>query len=167
MTNLVLKYEGEIISYHRAGSSLFVDSIYVSPAYAGWSYGDYTLENAPTTDVDPPSPPTKEQLLYYASECRIQKESAGIEIEGVEIATDRDSQNLIKGAVIAVMRDPSFTTRFKAKNQWLTVGSNEISLIGDSVLEHVSSCFALESDVADKIEAEIITTYQEVEEEFL
>jgi hypothetical protein len=33
----------------------------VSPAYAGWSNGEYTLVEAPPVPPTPPSPPTKEQ----------------------------------------------------------------------------------------------------------
>jgi hypothetical protein len=33
----------------------------VSPAYAGWSNGEYTLVEAPPVPPTPPSPPTREE----------------------------------------------------------------------------------------------------------
>lgn len=51
---LNLLKDGKVVKQVQNGSSLNYDGIYVSPAYAGWSHGDYELVEAPP--VEPTAP---------------------------------------------------------------------------------------------------------------
>ena len=58
--DLVLLKNGEIIRSIANGSAFHVDGIYLSPAYSGWSHGEYSLVEAPPEPLLPE--PTPEQL---------------------------------------------------------------------------------------------------------
>lgn len=65
MTTLILTHNGTTISHHRDGSAIRIGDLYVSPAYAGWSHGDYELIEAPAPepDLSDPVPPDPEEVL--------------------------------------------------------------------------------------------------------
>lgn len=49
---------GSVVSLVSPGSSFSVDGIHVSPAVAGWSFGDYALEPEPEPEPEPEAPET-------------------------------------------------------------------------------------------------------------
>lgn len=57
---LNLLHHGEIVHQVYPGSKLDLGGVHVSPAVAGWTYGDYQLVKAPPPPE--PEPPTPEEL---------------------------------------------------------------------------------------------------------
>lgn len=53
---------GQIIRTIADGSVVQIDGIYLSPAYAGWSHGDYSLTEAPPPEPQPEPELTPEEL---------------------------------------------------------------------------------------------------------
>jgi hypothetical protein len=110
-----------------------------------------------------PSPaPTVEQLLAEAAAVRWQKETAGIQVAGATIATDRESQQLIAGALALAQQDPARTLQFKAVSGWVTLSAAEVTAIAIAVGDHVQACFAIEADVAGGVAAGTITTFEQI-----
>lgn len=121
--------------------------------------------------IDPPPPsipivPSKNDLYAAAAELRWRKEVAGIDFGGVPIPTDDRSMLMLAGARIAAMADPDFVTRWKTPAGWVELNATQIIAVSDAVQAHIAACFALEADVAAAIEAEQITTIEEVEAVF-
>lgn len=105
-------------------------------------------------------------LISLAAALRWRKETGGIELGGMAIATDDRSKLMLSGARIAAMADPELVTRWKTPSGWVDLTAAQIIAISDAVQEHVAECFALEADVSDQIEAGTITTIEEVDSAF-
>ena len=106
-------------------------------------------------------------LLDYVANKRWEKETGGIVLNGMALATDDRSKALITGARIAAENDPDFTTKWKtADGSFVTVNASMIIAISDAMLEHVQECFATEAQVLADIENGLITTQQEVDAAF-
>lgn len=100
----------------------------------------------------------KQNKLNELANLRFQKETAGIEINGMKIKTDRESQALINGAYVSTIINPDFTIDWKCENGWITLNATQISAIASNVANHVQSCFTRE-----KALQEILTVNPETE----
>lgn len=106
-------------------------------------------------------------LRDYAANKRWLKETGGIEINGLTVATDDRSKTMISGARVAAQNDPNFTTQWKgADGSFVTIDAAAVIGISDAVLAHVSNCFATEAQVLAAIEAGAITTVEQVDAAF-
>lgn len=100
----------------------------------------------------------KAEKLNQLANLRYVKETEGIEINGMKIKTDRESQALINGAYVSTIINPDFTIDWKCENGWITLNATQISAIASNVANHVQSCFTRE-----KALQEIITLDPETE----
>lgn len=103
----------------------------------------------------------KQIKLAEIADKRWQAETGGITINGVEIATDRESQSLLTAAVLKVKDDPSYTVNWKAKNGWFVLDAATILAVADAVRSHVQACFDREKELQEQVEA--ATTVEELE----
>jgi hypothetical protein len=92
---------------------------------------------------------------------RWRTETSGIIVDGVEIATDRESQALLRGAVLAAQNNPQYKANWKAKNGWAVLDAATILAVADAVRPHVQACFDREKLLQEQIEA--ATTVAELE----
>lgn len=121
-------------------------------------------ESDPTVTAffDPPA-----DLAAYAAQCRWQKETGGIVVGGMPIATDDRSKMMITGARLKADADAGFTTQWKAGAAvFVTIDAATIIAISDAVLAHVSACFAIEASVISDIGTGAITTTVEIDAAF-
>lgn len=95
------------------------------------------------------------------SEARWRAETGGITLNGTEIATDRESQALLTGAVLKAKDDPAYTVRWKARNGWFQLDSATLIAIADAVRAHVQACFDKEEVLQNQVDA--ATTAAELE----
>jgi hypothetical protein len=95
------------------------------------------------------------------SEARWRAETGGITLNGVDIATDRESQALLTGAVLAAQDNPEYVVNWKAKNGWFQLDAATLIAIADAVRAHVQACFDREKELQDQIET--ATTVEELE----
>ncbi len=106
-------------------------------------------------------------LRDYAANKRWQKETGGIEINGLTVATDDRSKTMISGARVAAQNDPNFTTQWKgADGSFVTIDAAAVIGISDVMLAHVSNCFATEAQVLADIEAGTISTTEQIDTAF-
>lgn len=84
---------------------------------------------------------TKEQQEAEIAERRWKEETRGITIGGVSINTERDSQNLVNGAVVSSMLDPSYVCNWKTPTGWVQLDADTLRAVGLAVRAHVQACF--------------------------
>lgn len=93
----------------------------------------------------------RERLAQYLPFRRWWAETGGIEIAGTVVATDRQSQQMISGALAYLSRNPTASIRWKTPDGWTTVGLAQIGAIADAVGAHVQACFAREAELAGQL----------------
>jgi len=113
----------------------------------------------------PPAAPAVD-LTAYAADARWRKETGGIEVAGVTVATDRGSQAMVAGAHAYVTQAPEATIRFKALTGFATLDAEAVTAVALAVGAHVQACFAIEADVLEAIEAGTITTTAAIDAAF-
>ncbi len=103
----------------------------------------------------------KQMKLAEIADKRWRAETSGITVAGVEIATDRENQALLMGAVLAAQDNPEYVINWKAKNGWVVLDAATILAVADAVRTHVQACFDREKLLQEQIEA--ATTVAELE----
>lgn len=89
-----------------------------------------------------------------ATDQRWQRETAGIVIAGVPVATDDRSKTLILGKRAKARENPDMTFRWKtAGGTWVELTGTQIIAIADAVADHVQACFDREGELHDTIDA--------------
>jgi hypothetical protein len=83
---------------------------------------------------------------------RWQAETGGITLNGVEVATDRESQALLMGAVLAAQDNPEYVVNWKAKTGWFELDAATLIAIADAVRAHVQACFDKEKQLQEQID---------------
>lgn len=105
----------------------------------------------------------KERKRAEIAAARYEAEVAGIEVNGVSIATDRDSQSLLTGAAVSAMLDENYSVEWKQPDgTFISLNAAQIIELGKAVRAHVESCFSHEKELYTAIEA--AQTAEEVEQ---
>jgi hypothetical protein len=115
------------------------------------------LLDAGAYEVAPYEPP-QVVLSVYAASKRYEKETGGITLNGIPIATDRQSQAMITGAYNYVQVNAAATIKWKAENGFVELNAAQITALALAVGAHVQACFAKEAEVV--ADANITTTEQ-------
>lgn len=108
-------------------------------------------------------------LIAYAARRRYEKETGGIVINGVNVATDDRSKTMLMGARIAASADPAFATPWVAADGSITqIDAATTIAISNAVLAHVQACFQAYSQVAAGISgaAPTVTTPTQIDAAF-
>ena len=84
---------------------------------------------------------------------RWAEETAGIDVNGFTVRTDRESQALITGAALKAMQDSEYSCRWKTESGFVELTSLQISAVADAVRAHVQGCFDREAELLTLIEA--------------
>lgn len=80
-------------------------------------------------------------------------ETAGIDVNGFTVRTDRESQALITGAALKAMQDGEYSCRWKGVDGFIELTAPQILAIADAVRAHVQSCFDREAELLPLIDA--------------
>lgn len=82
-----------------------------------------------------------------------QAETAGILVQGTRIPTDRESQNLLAGAVVGALLDPDHTLNWQTDSLtpddiplFIPLSATELKLIAQAARAHVQACFDARKD---------------------
>ena len=95
----------------------------------------------------------KEKKKAEIASDRYDDEISGIEVDGVRINTERDSQALITGAALAAMRDNTYTLKWKSEDGFIMLDANSVINIANLVREHVQECFNREAECRELIDS--------------
>lgn len=82
---------------------------------------------------------------------RYRKEIKGIELNGLTIPTDRQSQSMINGAYSTLKNDLITEIDFKCST-WVTMTLVDIEPIAQNVANHVQKCFKAERQVSETLD---------------
>lgn len=97
-----------------------------------------------------PSLPTAAEMV--AAE-RYKREATGVNVEGLQIETTRDSQALIASTGLSAVLDPEYRCNFKTVTGFVEIGSAQIIAIAKEVRSHVQACFDREMTLLRAIES--------------
>ena len=123
------------------------------------------LVDGSVTDYAPPAPPV--DLKAYAATARYAKETGGITVSGIKIATDRASQAMIGNAQNMVVLNSNFTTAWKGSDgTFTTLTAAQITGIASAVGNHVAACFAAEAQIDQGVTSGTIKTTADVDDAF-
>lgn len=97
------------------------------------------------------------EMAQQIADRRWQAEVAGITVNGMAVATDRDSQSLITGAALAAMRDPAYVCRWKTATGFVELNAEQLTAVADTVRAHVQACFDREAALLAELDAGTLT----------
>lgn len=84
---------------------------------------------------------------------RYEVETGGITVDGVAVATDRDSQALLTGAWCRCRQAAGTTVNWKGTNGWTQLDADAIESLAAAVSDHVEACFTAEKTHSEAISA--------------
>jgi Domain of unknown function (DUF4376) len=94
------------------------------------------------------------QLKGYAAHARYRKETAGITVNGIPIATDRDGQMRAIAAQMMAIADPTTVFHWKkADGSFAQLTADQVIAIGKAVVLHVQACFGAEASISAALTA--------------
>lgn len=132
------------------------------PANATITGHHFERINGVVTHVYNTTPFTKDDLLAASASARYSKETTGIVVNSVSVATDRQSQAMLTGAYNNAMRDSTWTTQWKGAAGFALLTAQQVIALAIAVGMHVDACFKKEADVASQIAAGTITTVDQI-----
>lgn len=109
--------------------------------------GDYVSEKGKIDTLGRVKEPKKREI----TQTRYDKETGGLTVDGVTIATDRESQSLLTGAALAATRDSGYACQWKTPNGFVQLDAATIIKIADAVRAHVQACFDREAELLVEI----------------
>lgn len=78
---------------------------------------------------------------------RFEVETGGIEIGGVKIPTNRETQQVLAAMYVRAIADSGYTVKFKSENGFVDLMAEQIIAIASAVHDHVQQSFNRESDL--------------------
>jgi len=120
--------------------------------------GTITSINCVTGDVttyEPPAPTLEESqaaMLAQLAAIRYRRETGGIVVSGVPVATDRESQAIVD-RIVKAYDDGDITgdVDFKSPGGWVSIGEATIRTIKAAGAQHVQACFSRERTLSTAI----------------
>lgn len=160
------------------------DNAFLQRAFEAWAIGNpgFTAEDVEATKVrafasyagqNPPeqiveSVPLegdalKSALKAYAAQKRYQVETGGMTFNAMPIPTDRETQSKLSGAVLAFQTGAlSGTIDWKTSAGWVHHDQTAVTGLASAVAAHVQTAFSNEKSVSVAIDAETITTIDQI-----
>ncbi len=169
-----LASDGRLFGSARAGTLAPSD-----PVYLAWQAGGRTPTPWPRDATGTQTDAALQEVLTpygifvdlaaYAASARYVKETGGITVDGVSVATDDRSKIMVMGARIAAEADANFTTPFVQSNgASITLTAAQVIAVSNALLEHVQVCFVTFNTVVAEVTASppTITTTAEIDAAF-
>ena len=93
----------------------------------------------------------KRLKLEELAAARWKAEEAGVEVQGLHIATDERSQSKITGAALQATIDPNYVCRWKTETGFIDLTAPLILGAATAVRQYVQSCFDREAALAELV----------------
>lgn len=127
-------------------------------SYANQNPPEQIVEQAPLT-----GDALKAALKAYAAQKRYQVETGGMTVMGMPIPTDREIQSKLSGAVLAFQAGAlTGSIDWKTAAGWATLDQTTVTALASAVAAHVQTAFSNEKAVSVAIDAETITTIDQI-----
>jgi hypothetical protein len=111
-----------------------------------WRLVDGDVVKEPLAEAEPDYP----QLVAFE---RYKREATGVNVDGLQIETTRDSQALIASTGLSAVLDAEYRCNFKTMTGFVEVNALQIIAIAKAVRAHVQACFDRELALLRAIEA--------------
>ena len=95
----------------------------------------------------------RERKRSEIAAARWEAETAGIDVNGFTVRTDRESQALVTGAALQAIVDYDYECWWKTSEGFVHLSAEQIKYIAQLVRSHVQSCFDREAELLPLIEA--------------
>lgn len=116
----------------------------------------HIINNEPVIIVPEVVPPTLEEAqatkLATLAAARYNEEIAGIVLNEVTIATDRESQAMLTGAYVSLKQGFVPSVKWKGDNGWVMATLAEIEPTAQAVSIHVQTCFGKEFQLVEQVD---------------
>jgi len=127
-------------------------------SYAGQNPPEQIVEDVPLT-----GDALKAALKAYAASKRYTVETGGMTVNGMAIPTDRITQSKLSGAVLAFQAGAlTGSIDWKTSSGWVSLDQASVTALASAVAMHVQAAFSVEKSVSDAIDAETITTIDQI-----
>lgn len=93
----------------------------------------------------------KSNKIRELADLRYNKEVSGVDVNGLIIKTDRDSQATLTGAYVAVQQNPNLLIDWKSETGWIQIDKTTVEALCTAVTAHVQGCFTREKQIAEII----------------
>ena len=97
-----------------------------------------------------------EALLGRIAATRYEHETGGTTVDGMQVATDRQSQALITGAFSSAKdaqeSGEAWSIRWKSAGGWVELDADQMISVGRAVRAHVQACFDREKELTEAVE---------------
>lgn len=125
-----------------------------------WDSGAFAPPVAPAA--------TPADLVTYAAARRYAVEIGGVDVSGVRVATDRDSQSMVANAFAGMQASGISSVKFKATSGWIDLTPDQLKAVALAVFAHVQACFTAEDacDAGINASPPTITTFAEIDAAF-
>lgn len=121
--------------------------------YAVWRAGSWAVTDQGYAEPAPTLAEAKAHRLAELAVKRWQVECGGIVRNGAAIATDRESQAMLSGALQLVQDDDQVLIDWKADNGWVQLDAVGVTYIAREVGLHKQQAFSREKTLSIEIEA--------------
>ncbi|WP_288099561.1 DUF4376 domain-containing protein [Pseudomonas sp.] len=121
------------------------------PTLSGAEVARWTGEGWETLAESPPDPAPAPDWPALIATRRWLAETSGTTFGGMPIDTERDSQALLTGAVVAAMQDPAYSVRWKTSAGFVDLSSPQIIAVASAVRAYVQACFNREAELLDAV----------------
>jgi hypothetical protein len=114
--------------------------------YLAWVEGGNTPDPEYTADE------IKANNLKAIADRRFIEETAGMEVQGMPVYTDRTTQMKLTAASLRAQRDSAYTVNWKlTTGGFMTLDAATLIYIGDKVGDYVQECYNRESELVDAV----------------
>ena len=100
-------------------------------------------------------------LMNRIARTRYEHETGGTTINGMHVATDRQSQALITGAFSSAKdakeTGEAWSIRWKSAGGWAELDADQMIELGRAVRKHVQACFDREKELTETVAAGTFT----------
>lgn len=143
--NKVLQIETEPFPVHK--SMVWVDC--PDDCGHGWGYVD--------GEFLPPPGKTIDERRSELAAVRYEKETSGVVVDGFDVATDRNSQQMLLTLSFYFGKNSDKDIYFKGKKTWKKLKASEFDNIISAVVNHIQACFKRERELSLSLESDINT----------
>ena len=141
-------------------NGVWVEDIPAYDALAGKWCTTWKLKLHDTYEMQEALAAAKLQKKAALAEKRWQVETAGINVNGFIIKTDRESQTQITCAMFAIERGYLTHVNWKGENGWIEMDTSVVANLPPLVSDYVQLCFQKEKQMCDIIDS--INTIEEL-----
>jgi len=106
----------------------------------------------------------KKELMYKdLARIRYERETQGIIVNGIKIASDRSTQSMLNNAIQIMREDPDKLIWWKGIENWTEIDLTTITVISQCMVDYVEKCFRNEKGLYDRIRLVVDNDWDDLE----